>query len=84
MSTLSEQQVGNLMSIYAARTCPANEAIPRHSDSGVTLFDRGHFRRFSASKRFNQNKYTIIKGEKIDFTTFRPLFSPLISELSTF
>ena len=68
MSTLSEQQVGDLMSIYAARPCPVNEAIPRHSNSGVTLFDRGHFRRLIASSRFVQNGtlYTIIKGEKIE------------------
>ena len=45
MSTLTPKEVGDLMTIYAARPCPVAEAFPRYTNNGIDLFDRGHYRK---------------------------------------
>lgn len=45
MSTLSPKEVGDLMTIYAARPCPVADAFPRYTNAGINLFDRGHYRK---------------------------------------
>ncbi len=69
MSTLSPQEVGDLMSIYAARPCPVKEAIPRQRDVGGLFFDRGHFRqlyiRDEDVKTDANGFFSVVQGEKI-------------------
>lgn len=71
MSTLTAKQVGDLMTMYAARPCPVVEAIPRQGRNGnVALFDRGHYRRFSTNnvQEDASGSFANIQGEKIYVT----------------
>lgn len=72
MSTLTPQEVADLMSIYAARPCPVNEALPRQTNLGIHLFDRGHYRqlyvRGADVQRDTNGIFCVVKGEKIYLT----------------
>lgn len=59
MSTLSPKEVGDLMTIFAARPCPVAEAIPRYTNEGIHLFDRGHYRRFDSDRDITLRGQTI-------------------------
>ena len=69
MSTLTPQEVADLMSIYAARPCPVNEALPRQRNMGDLFFDRGHSRKLYIRDEDVQTDangfFSVVLGEKI-------------------